>query len=149
MKLNLKYIAPEVKKPAPVKPASPVGWWNVSTEGDCEGRTTTQLGTYYGHVAEIAFALADRCYYVLEFKPVESGTPIKEEERPRYTCNKLGVWIKFYTYGSPLPKNLELDNGPDLNDAVRDFLDCSDDIVVSNTDGYAHYYKSCFLRFVP
>jgi hypothetical protein len=146
MKLNLTYIAPEVKKPAPVKPASPVGWWSVSTEGDCEGRSTRQLGTHYGHVAEIAFALADKCYYVLEFKPVDAAPP---KERPTYTCSKLTVWIKFDVYGKHLPKNLELDNGTALIAAVRDFLDCSDDIVVSSTDGLARYYKSCFLRFVP
>jgi hypothetical protein len=146
MKLNLKYIAPEIKKPAPAKPVSPIGWWSVTTEGDEEGRSTTQLGTHYGHVAEIAFSLADKCYYALEFKPVDAAPP---QTRPTYTCNKLGVWIRFNIYGSNLPKNLDEHNGQTLNEAVREFLDCPEYIVVSVTDGVARYYRSCFLRFVP
>lgn len=147
MKLNLTYIAPEVKKPAPVKPVSPIGWWSVSTEGDDEGRTTTQLGTHYGHVAEIAFSLANKCFYSLSFEPLDDNVPPKDH--PKYTCSKLGVWIKFNVYGTNFPKNLESDNGEMLNEAVRKFLDCSESIVVSSTDGVAHYYQSCFLRFVP
>lgn len=49
---------------------SPVGWWVVTTEGDCEGRTTRNLGTHWGHVAEIAFQLADKSMYGLCFEPV-------------------------------------------------------------------------------
>jgi hypothetical protein len=47
------------------------GTWEVTTEGDCEGRTTTHLGTHTGYLDDIAFALADRQYYGLQFKPVE------------------------------------------------------------------------------
>lgn len=49
---------------------SPVGWWKVTTEGDCEGRTTTDLGTHYGHVCEIALSLKG-CGYSLRFEPVK------------------------------------------------------------------------------
>lgn len=31
----------------------PVGWWKVTTEGDCEGRSTKDYGTHYGHAAEV------------------------------------------------------------------------------------------------
>lgn len=46
------------------------GVFKVTTEGDCEGRTTRDLGTYEGYVDEIAFALADKCYYSLEFHKI-------------------------------------------------------------------------------
>lgn len=51
------------------------GTWEVTTEGDVEGRTTTNLGTFTGHIDDIALHLADKCYYCLKFTPV---TPVKE-----------------------------------------------------------------------
>ena len=47
------------------------GTWTVTTEGDVEGRTTRNLGTFTGFLDEIAFHLADKCYYSLQFKPAE------------------------------------------------------------------------------
>jgi len=47
------------------------GRWQVTTEGDCEGRTTTDLGIHLGHVDDIAFYLADKALYGLEFKKLE------------------------------------------------------------------------------
>ena len=47
------------------------GFWQVSTEGDCEGRTTRVLGTFKGRVDEIAFALAEKSSYKLTFKAVD------------------------------------------------------------------------------
>lgn len=49
---------------------NPYGLWKVTTEGDCEGKTTTNLGTYEGYLDDIAFGLADRCYYSLNFKKI-------------------------------------------------------------------------------
>ena len=46
------------------------GTWEVTTEGDVEGRSTKHLGTHIGHVDEIALHLADKCYYSLRFKSV-------------------------------------------------------------------------------
>ena len=46
-------------------------FWKVTTEGDCEGRTTRDLGVHFGFLDDIAFALADKCYYSLCFKLVE------------------------------------------------------------------------------
>jgi hypothetical protein len=37
--------------------------WSVTTEGDVEGKSTTNLGTFEGRLDEIAFALADKEYY--------------------------------------------------------------------------------------
>jgi hypothetical protein len=68
LKLN-KTIAPE-KSVIEKWADSPVGWWDVTTEGDCEGRSTKQLGTHYGHVAEIAFSLKD-CGYSFHFEKTD------------------------------------------------------------------------------
>lgn len=43
------------------------GLWKVTTEGDCEGRSIRDLGTFKGYIDEIAFALADKCFYSLCF----------------------------------------------------------------------------------
>jgi hypothetical protein len=65
LKLN-KTIAPK-KSPLKEWADSPVGWWTITTEGDCEGRSITKLGTRYGHVAEIAFGLPC-CGYSFRFE---------------------------------------------------------------------------------
>ena len=49
----------------------PYGLWEVSTEGDCEGRSVRKLGIFRGNYQDIAFALADKCYYVLWFKKLD------------------------------------------------------------------------------
>ena len=49
---------------------NPNGPWTVTTEGDCEGRATRHLGSYAGPIDRIAFALATRAEYVLEFEPL-------------------------------------------------------------------------------
>lgn len=49
----------------------PVGTWEVTTEGDCEGKTTRRLGTFTGHVADIAATLAPQKEYGLTFTPVK------------------------------------------------------------------------------
>lgn len=46
------------------------GVWQVTTEGDCEGRSTNRLGIYNGYIDEIALMLADSAYYSLTFEPV-------------------------------------------------------------------------------
>ena len=52
------------------KEYSVYGTFKVTTEGDCEGKSVRDLGTYTGYIDEIAFALADQCYYRLCFKQV-------------------------------------------------------------------------------
>lgn len=54
---------------------NPYGIWEVTTEGDCEGRSTTKLGIYKGYIDDIAFALADKCYYCLCFHAVDPNNP--------------------------------------------------------------------------
>ena len=48
------------------------GTFNVTTEGDCEGRTTRHLGSYTGYIDEIALFLAKDAEYALTFKQTES-----------------------------------------------------------------------------
>lgn len=48
------------------------GLWRVTTEGDCEGRTTKDLGIHEGFLDEIAFALAGSAMYGLRFSAVNT-----------------------------------------------------------------------------
>ena len=45
----------------------PDGYWQVTTEADCEGRSHRTIGFFKGNYADIAFALADKCGYSLHF----------------------------------------------------------------------------------
>jgi hypothetical protein len=49
----------------------PYGIWTVTTEGDCEGRSVSHLGTFEGYIDEIAFALAGKSFYSLRFQPAD------------------------------------------------------------------------------
>lgn len=45
--------------------------WHVTTEGDCEGRTTRDLGVHFGQLDDIAFALSGSSCYKLQFDLVD------------------------------------------------------------------------------
>ena len=49
---------------------NPYGLWEVTTEGDCEGRSKKGLGIFEGYLDDIAFYLANKAYYTLEFKKI-------------------------------------------------------------------------------
>jgi len=73
------------------------GYWNVSTEGDCEGRSVSNLGTFRGHIDEIAFHLADKCYYSLSFSPIDENQLVPEFHIKRPEVNisldiQSGTW---------------------------------------------------------
>lgn len=53
------------------------GTWIVTTEGDVEGRSTTNLGTFTGYVDEIALYLADKACYSLSFARTVDPNAIK------------------------------------------------------------------------
>ena len=55
------------------------GYWQVTTEGDCEGRSTRTLGVFKGHYHDIAMALADKSCYSLRFKRI----PEEQMELPK------------------------------------------------------------------
>ena len=63
------------------------GWWRVRTEGDCEGKSVRDLGTYFGELDDIAFGLADKCYYSLTFTRVDRPS-ISEDVLPHPLCTK-------------------------------------------------------------
>jgi hypothetical protein len=52
------------------------GVYDVTTEGDCEGKSVRTLGRHEGYIDDIAFKLANQCYYSLTFHrvPVEKQT---------------------------------------------------------------------------
>lgn len=66
------------------------GTWRVTTEGDVEGRSTRQLGTYEGHIDEVARALSDKAYYSLNFKKVD---PVIELPVPKRKLEKVSVQL--------------------------------------------------------
>lgn len=50
---------------------NPYGVWQVTTEGDCEGKSVRNLGIHEGYIDDIAFALAGKEYYSLQFRAVD------------------------------------------------------------------------------
>lgn len=94
LKLN-KTIKPAPRQLQPAKSyKSPIGWWKVTTEGDEEGRSTTDLGTHYGHLAEIAFHLADKVFYTLQFEAI-ANPPAAPKKYPKYQAKKDIVSVGF------------------------------------------------------
>lgn len=72
------------------------GIWRVTTEGDCEGRTTKELGVWEGYIDEIALHLADRvmyglCFDVAESKSSSSLPPAGKEVNISFGINS-GTW---------------------------------------------------------
>ena len=59
----------------------PYGTWQVTTEGDVEGRSIRHLGTYEGFIDDIAKALASEVYYSLNFKKVGDVKMLPTPER--------------------------------------------------------------------
>lgn len=51
-----------------------VGLWHVTTEGDCEGKSTKDLGVHLGSLDDIAFALSTQAHYGLQFALVGPDT---------------------------------------------------------------------------
>lgn len=68
------------KKPIPFNPE---GVWKVTTEGDCEGRSTRQLGTYEGHILDVVRQLAGQAYYQLTFERVKPEVAIRRYKGSR------------------------------------------------------------------
>lgn len=73
------------------------GTWVVTTEGDVEGKSRENLGTFTGYVDEIALHLADKCFYSLTFKKVEPITeyvPKRNEVNVQFDIDS-GTWDKM------------------------------------------------------
>jgi len=83
-----------------VKKFNAYGTWSVITEGDCEGKSTKNLGTFRGFLDEIAFHLADECYYCLNFTPVKQ---VKRFDIKRHKVN-VNLNIDSGTWPSSMGK---------------------------------------------
>ena len=70
---------------------APFGTWTVTTEGDCEGRTTRQLGTYIGNIDEIARALAHQATYGLTFTQSKDLPPLTQNNARDSVDIRFGV----------------------------------------------------------
>ncbi|QFP93275.1 UNVERIFIED_ORG: hypothetical protein Xoosp15_10 [Xanthomonas phage Xoo-sp15] len=68
------------KKPIPFNPE---GVWRVTTEGDCEGRSVRQLGTYEGHILDVVRQLAGQAYYQLTFERVKPEIAVRRYKGSR------------------------------------------------------------------
>jgi hypothetical protein len=91
-------LAAELKRrklvPHPIRGnfKSPVGLWDVSTEGDCEGKSVTDLGTHRGHIVDIALLLSPFSFYELKFEPARQTSAKKQTLPPRETVGiALGI----------------------------------------------------------
>lgn len=103
--------------------AHPVGWWLVSTEGDCEGKSTSDLGEHYGHVVEIALELASLASYKLTFR--KSNRPDKIAIGAPRKASRRKVHVTF-------------SDGPFANPIVKDVYNWFgiDDILVTKSNLY-------------
>lgn len=69
------------------------GLWEVSTEGDCEGKSIQRLGIFRGYLDKIAFALAEKAMYTLMFKRVDTKIPKPTRIRTQVdVCLDLNLW---------------------------------------------------------
>lgn len=72
------------------------GVWEVTTEGDCEGRSTKNLGKFIGHIDDIALFLANQCYYSLRFSRTEEAQAIKLTDQKNEVAVSLDVNSKTW-----------------------------------------------------
>ncbi len=79
-----------------MKDYSSYGEWIVTTEGDVEGRSTQNLGVHEGYVDEIALSLANRSYYILNFR--RTNTKILKNVSP--TKDKTNIKVEGMTDSS-------------------------------------------------
>ncbi len=78
------------------KKDSPIyGIWKVTTQGDCEGRSTECLGYYEGYIDEIAQALADKAYYSLTFRSIKINKVTRKslKNAPKRKEVKFLLWL--------------------------------------------------------
>jgi hypothetical protein len=93
---------------------SPVGIWKVTTEGDCEGRSTEDLGVHEGHIVDIAFRLSGHALYGLSFSPAKPEDTLPHKT-PRNKVN-ISLGINSGTWGRDMTKD-------EAADAIALFLD--------------------------
>ena len=108
-----------------------LGWWHVTTEGDCEGRSVHDLGTHYGYLDDVAFALGGKSYYSLNFSAIDDPLVSPPTQKPVKQVSVVldidsGLWDKNY---------------PERAEAVREILKDRPVIVKEG-----NYYASVILE---
>lgn len=81
------------------------GKWHVTTEGDCEGRTTKDLGVHEGFLDDIAFALGGEAFYGLRFSTAKELPP--PNKRFPVTSTHVSLDIDSDTWGMPSKARVE------------------------------------------
>lgn len=114
---------------------SPVGLWKVTTEGDCEGRSTKNLGIHRGHIADIAHRLGGHNMYSLNFQPANEND-LKVSDRPVEKVH-IQLDISSKTWDSK-----------DRVKMVKEFLSREKPETVNYAVLQSNYYASTELRFV-
>ena len=104
------------------------GTFKVTTEGDCEGKSVRDLGVHTGYIDEIAFALADKCFYTLCFALVE---PTTLDLTPKKDTVKISLDIDSGAWDF---------NVADAMEYFKDFFANRDVEVIG-----AHGYGSCTI----
>ena len=95
------------------------GFWHVTTEGDCEGRSITDLGVFEGNIDTIALALADRCYYyTLYFTAVD---PTAYDKTPK----KDEINISIYGASAPERNAADSDSNEPAGAIITGFITAS------------------------
>lgn len=142
MKLNIEYtpkpIVPKIEPKDDYK--NPVGVWRVTTEGDCEGRTIKDLGVWEGHIAEIAFHLAEKSGYKIEFRSLKGTRTSGQKVPTKIETNRKHVWI-----------SLDIDSGTwsmspqDRALYIANILDARDQLDVYGVYNGCQYYAGACL----
>ena len=70
------------------------GFWEVSTEGDCEGKTSKKLGIHKGYLDEVALHLGNKACYGLYIKEATDKNPLLRLEP---NCNSVNISLDIKT----------------------------------------------------
>lgn len=76
-------------------PNDPVGTWMITTEGDCEGKTTRNITTVSGHFAEVALAYAGYAEYKLTLETPKKSHLLKTKPKMQVSVGpgiSSGLW---------------------------------------------------------
>lgn len=57
----------------------PYGLWKITTEGDCEGKSTRHIGIFEGYIDDLALRYANKAMYALEFEKID---PVADDLPP-------------------------------------------------------------------
>lgn len=107
------------------------GKWNVTTYGNYEGSTITNLGDYEGYIDDIALSLADKAVITLKFKPA------KEEKKLEKLKNikRVRVCFPFEVYEGKKSKK-------EFDAIVKKLFTYRDDVEVDAINSYSFAIKN-------